>query len=238
MRYTIAVIFILLLAAQTGYAGNDSKGCVRISGEELVSIYKEAVFKNHPWKGKGEIIIKDISTPPGILVPEDERMNLQACFSPEEDFLGLTTATFSPGTGTSRVYRVSAKIHVMADIPVVKKSIPRGAIITDEFFEVKRFDISLSPLVVVDKKACLGMRAKSMIASGKPILSCNIERVPLISRGDIVAIEAKGGGLVVQDRGIALKDGHLNERIPVRNASSGKQIVGTIIAHSQVEVTF
>jgi flagella basal body P-ring formation protein FlgA len=40
------------------------------------------------------------------------------------------------------------------------------------------------------------------------------------------------------DRGIALKDGCLGDAIPIRNAGSGKQVVGTIIAHSQVEVIF
>ena len=51
-------------------------------------------------------------------------------------------------------------------------------------------------------------------------------------------MEARTGNLVIVDRGIALKDGYLGEKIPIRNAASGKQVVGTIIAHSQVEVTF
>jgi flagella basal body P-ring formation protein FlgA len=41
---------------------------------------------------------------------------------------------------------------------------------------------------------------------------------------------------VVRDRGIALKDGYQGEPIPVRNVASGKQVVGTIIAASLVQV--
>jgi len=239
MRHTLAVILIIFFTFHACHAGKEEmKGLVRISGEELASIYKEAVLEKSPWKGKGEIVIKDIKTPRYVMAAEKERAGLQAVFSPDEDFMGLTTATFSLGTGSSRLCRVSGKIHVMTELPVVKKNIPRGVIITEEFLEVKPYDISISPLIVADRKACLGMRTKTMIPAGKPVLSCNIERPPLISRGDLVAIEARSGGLVVQDKGIALKDGLLNERIPIRNASSGKQIVGTIIAHSQVEVTF
>jgi len=76
------------------------------------------------------------------------------------------------------------------------------------------------------------------LQEGKPILKSNVEQPPLVNRGDFVFIEARSDVLMIQDRGIALKDGYIHERIPVRNVTSGRQIYGTVIAPLQVEVTF
>ena len=49
-------------------------------------------------------------------------------------------------------------------------------------------------------------------------------------------IEARVNDLVVTDKGVALKDGYQGEPIPVKNVTSGKQVVGTIIAAALVQV--
>jgi flagella basal body P-ring formation protein FlgA len=54
--------------------------------------------------------------------------------------------------------------------------------------------------------------------------------------GETVVIEAQVKNLVVRDKGIALRDGYQGETIPVKNASSGRKVVGTIIAASLVQV--
>lgn len=211
----------------------------KISKEELEAVYKDAVMKNSPWKGKGSLVIQDVKTPPYVSVPEKDCDLIQAKFSPREDFLGLTTASITFGSGTtSTVIRASGKIQVIAEVPLAKAGIARGAVISEADIEMQQIDISISPLIITDKDDCLGKRAKTMLQAGKPILKSNIEQPPVINRGEIVAIEARSGGLVIRDKGIALKDGYLNERIPVRNAASGKQILGTIIAASLVVVTF
>lgn len=216
-----------------------SEKLTKISEEELEAVYKDAVMKNSPWKEKGSLVIKDVKAPPYVSVPEKDRDLIQAKFSPREDFLGLTTASITFGLETTpTVIRVSGKIQVIAEVPLAKANIARGEVISEADIEMQQIDISISPLIITDKGDCLGKRAKTMLQAGKPILKSNIEQPPVINRGELVAIEARAEGLVIRDKGIALKDGYLHERIPVRNASSGKQILGTIIAASRVEVTF
>ncbi len=210
----------------------------KISGEEIEALFRNAVLKSSPYKGRGGIEINDVRTPSSLSVPVGDKGRLQAKFSPAEDFLGLVTATISAAGSTSEICRVSGRIRVMAQVPVAARPIPRGALITEADLELRACDLSASPLMVTDLKDCLGMRAKTALRAGKPLLRPNIAVPPLVSRGDLVAMEARTENLVIVDRGIALKDGCLGEKIPVRNAASGKQVIGTIIAHSQVEVTF
>jgi flagellar basal body P-ring formation protein FlgA len=210
----------------------------RISGAELEALYREAVLRSSPFKGRGAIEMSDIRTPSGVVVPEKDKGLIQAKFARGEDFLGLVTATISAGGNSSEVARVSGRVRVMAQIPVAGKPIPRGALISEGDIEMQTCDISASPLIVRDKAECLGKRAKTTLQAGKPFSRSNIEQPPLVSRGDVIAIQARSEELVVMDRGVALRDGRLGERIPIRNVGSGKQIVGTIIAHSLAEVTF
>ena len=210
-----------------------------ISNKRLEKIFKDTVLAKSPWKGKGKIIIEDIKITGSTRVLERDKDTMQAKISPREDFLGHTSMTLVFGKGaTARQVRLSAKVKVIASIPVVKTSIKRGDIITQDDIEVKPLEISAYPTAVMDKKECLGKRAKTRLRPGRALLRTNIEDPPLISRGDVVFIQARGDRLIIRDKGVALKDGRLTEQIPVRNVTSGKQIVGTIIAASCIEVYF
>ena len=212
---------------------------VDLSAKDLVDLYRNGIMESSPWKRVGEVVIEDVKVPAGFRVPEKYRHAVQAKFSPREDFLGLTPATLTAGLGASAVScRVSGKVRVMASVPVARTNLTRGAVISETDLETKRLDISTYPALAWDKKECVDMRLKGSLRAGSPLLRSNIEQPPLISRGDPVFIEARCEGLVVRDRGIALKDGFLEEQIPVKNAASGKKVFGTVIAASRIEVMF
>lgn len=212
---------------------------VELSGKDLADLFRNGVIKSSPWKKKGEVVIEDVKVPAGFRVPEKYRNAIQAKFSPREDFLGFTSATLTAGLGTSAVScRVSGKVRVMASVPVARTNLTRGTLIGESDLETKRLDISTYPALAWDMKECVGMRLKGSLRAGSPLLRSNIEQPPLISRGDPVFIEARCGGLVVRDRGVALKDGFLEEQILVKNTASGRKVFGTVIAASRIEVMF
>ncbi|MBN2297243.1 MAG: flagellar basal body P-ring formation protein FlgA [Deltaproteobacteria bacterium] len=212
---------------------------VKISAKRLEEIFKETVLAESPWKNTGTIVIEGISVSGSVHVLKKDIDAVQAKISPHEDFLGHTSIAFVFGKGASAdQVNISARVKVIADVPVAKATINRGDIITKADIEVKPVDISMYPRVVVDEGECLGKRAKTRLRRGRPFLGLNIEDPPLISKGDIVYIEARSKNLVIRDKGEALKDGRLSEEIPVRNITSGKQIVGTIIAASCIAVHF
>ncbi|HHO75148.1 MAG TPA: flagellar basal body P-ring formation protein FlgA [Deltaproteobacteria bacterium] len=218
---------------------NITRKYVKISVERLERLFTETVLAESPWKDKGTIVIEGISISNSVTVLSQHRDIIQAKISPHEDFLGHTSIAFVFGEGSQKSQvNISARLKVIADVPVAKKPISRGDIITEADIEVRSLDISTYPRVVFDAQECIGKRAKTRLRSGRPFAELNMELPPLISRGDIVYIEVRSKNLVIRDKGEALKDGSLSEQIPVRNMTSGRQIVGTIIAASCVAVYF
>lgn len=212
-------------------------GTVEVPEEVLRKAFIEAVHRNSPWKEAGTIEVRDIrvSRLPRVL-PADSN-TIQAKFSSRTNFLGFTTATLYVGAGPSpeRV-TVTGRVKLMADIPVARTRVPSGTILTPGDFEVRTVDISGTPDVCMRLEDCAGRRARVTLRQGNPVQLSQIERVPDVCSGAHVTIQALAGNIMVEARGVAIRDGRFGENIPVKNLSSGKQVVGTIIAPSIVQV--
>ena len=210
---------------------------VEVPEEALRRVFVEEIHQNSPWRDTGTIEVHDVrvSRLPRVL-PADSR-TIQAKFSSRDDFLGFTTATLSVGSGPSpeRV-TVTGRVRLMADIPVVRAKVPSGRIVKPDDLVVRSVDISATPKVYTRLEDCVGKRARVTLRAGNPVQLSQIERMPDVCSGEMVMIQARSHNIMVEARGIAVKDGYTGEHIPVKNASSGKQVIGTIIAPSVVQV--
>ena len=232
------LIWLVLLLVPLAAAAQDCDGRVSVTKERLVAMYRDAILKQSPWMDKGEIIIEGLRTPLNLTVPERDKETFQAKFAPNEDFLGFTTLTLSFGADASVKATLGAIVRVVAEVPVAKTEIRRGALIGEQDLELKKVDITQYPPLAINIPGCVGMRAKSWIRKGLPVLLTNIDVPPLVAKGEAVFIEASGDNLQVMDRGMALMDGRLDQKIAVRNMTSGRQIIGTVIAPSRIRVDF
>lgn len=211
---------------------------VEVSRESVEKAFIEQLCSRNPWKDTGKVEIEQVRIPRTPMVRDAGPVSIQANFSPHEDFLGLVTANMvvSSGTSLDRV-TVSARVRLMADVPVLRSKVPTGAMISPSDVVIKKMDISSNPRqLCIRPEDCVGKRAKAALLEGRPIKISQIEMKPDICSGDMVVIQARINDLVVSDKGVALKDGHLGEPIPVKNVSSGKRVIGTIIADSLVQV--
>jgi flagella basal body P-ring formation protein FlgA len=208
-----------------------------VTKEILEKIFIEEVIKQSPWKETGKVEVDQVRVPRCPIVRDADPIAIQAKFSPHEDFLGFIMANLIIGSGPSpeRV-TVSGRVRLLADVPVVCTRIKTGRTISSSDLVMRIIDISSCPRAYTRQENCVGKRAKVTLREGKPILPSQVERKPDVCSGEWVFIEARINNLVVRDRGIALKDGYQGEPIPVRNVASGKQVVGTIIAASLVQV--
>jgi flagella basal body P-ring formation protein FlgA len=235
-RTTLLCILCLLLPlavmASTGPA------CEIIPIERLAELYREAILTHSPWKDKGDIVIEAIKAPTSFKATPVDMETVQAKFAPREDFLGFTSITLVCGFAGTEKVMVSGMVRVFAEVPVAKSEIRRGTLIEAADLEVRRIDITQYPASAMDMQHCVGMRAKSFIRKGAPVLLANIDVPPLVYKGAPVMIEVLSQDLLVSDKGIALMDGRADERILVRNMRSGRKIIGTVIAPSRVRVEF
>ncbi len=213
---------------------------VNISKQTLQNIFTKTLIAKNPWHHRGEIKIKNFNAPLKVRVPEEASKSCFVKFSQRSRFIGPTSGSIIFGRDMldRKIVHVSAFITFRTDIPVPRHTISRGRVITKNDLYIKHLDISHWPALVMDPRDCIGMRAKTYIKKDQPILASNIEKPPVISRGQVVLIEAVGNNIVVSDKGIALRDGYIKDTIPVKNLSSGRQVFGTVVAASRVRVEF
>ncbi|HVN70998.1 MAG TPA: flagellar basal body P-ring formation chaperone FlgA [Desulfomonilia bacterium] len=210
---------------------------VEVSEGALDKVFMEEIIKNSPWKNIGKIEVTDVRVSRLPKVMQADANVIQAKFSSHERYLGFVTANMLIGSGpTPEKVTVTGKVKLIADVPVMKVKVASGRIITPGDLTVKSCDISTCPNANTRIEDCVGKRSKVTLLEGNPVLPSQVQRKPDICTGEIVSIEARVNNLVVRDKGIALKDGYQGETIPVKNASSGRQVVGTIIAASVVQV--
>ena len=203
--------------------------------EELTRLYVAKVMQASPWTSRGRIEISDIRVPENLNVPAADLKRLTAEFAPREDFLGPVCLDLK--FGSSRQARLNGRVQVYASVPV-SRGLKPGQAVTADAIEVRELELSGFGTILTSPEQCRGLRAKTTIRPGQPLQRCQLEAIPLVCRGATVMLEATAPGLVITDSGQALRDGFASDRIPVKNLSSGRTVIGTVIAPSRVRVVF
>jgi flagella basal body P-ring formation protein FlgA len=132
---------------------------------------------------------------------------------------------------------VIVRIEVYKDVLVANRQIGKKESIGEKDLDLKTKEVSLYPAkYFTSKDEIIGKIAGSMIQKGMVILDWMVADEPVVSRGSQIKIIAKGENIVIETRGIALKDGQLNDLIPVRRENSREEFKARIIAPDVVEV--
>jgi flagella basal body P-ring formation protein FlgA len=230
-RYLGEVVF-------TGASRTHVVSCtVEVPEDTLKKVFVEEIVRNCPWKNTGRIEVSDIRVSRIPKVLHAESNTIRAKFSSHERFLGFVTASLLIGSGPfPENVTASGKVKLMADVPTVRARLASGKIIALGDLVMRSLDISSCPNAYTRLEDCVGKLSKVTLLEGNPIEPSKVQRRPDVRSGEIVLIEAGVDDLVVRDKGIAMKDGYQGDAIPVKNVSSGRQVVGTIIAASLVHV--
>ncbi len=210
---------------------------VEVPEEVLKKVFIEEILKNSPWKDTGRIEVVDVRVSRLPKVLQADSSIIRAKFSSFERYLGFTTAVMLVGSGISpSKVTITGKVKLVAEIPAVRAKVAAGRVITTSDLMISTIDISSCPNAYNRPEDCVGKRAKVTLREGYPILPAQLERKPDVLIGETVVIQARIDNIIVRDKGIAMKDGYMNEPIPVKNVSSGRKVLGTIIAASLVQV--
>jgi flagella basal body P-ring formation protein FlgA len=133
---------------------------------------------------------------------------------------------------------IRVRLEAIAEILVASDNLRRGEIISPRNVSYVEQDISRLKQPFYDGDNVYGMRLKRSIRLGTPLLRKQVERPPLIERGDRVVIQANRGGLLLTDAGEAKEKGRINETIRVINLRSRKVILGRVAEAGLVTVDF
>lgn len=129
--------------------------------------------------------------------------------------------------------------QITGKLPVVKttRSILEQAVIGKEDVKIDYIPYNrVRRNTIVDLDTVIGMRTKRAIGPDSTLTARQLQPPYLVFEEQPVNIVTEIGNIHVESAGMALKDGTLNQQVPVRNLSSDTVIKGIVIAPNTVKV--
>ncbi len=129
-----------------------------------------------------------------------------------------------------QTHRGYAIIKLWTKAIVSTRQINVGESIDESVLTTRSIDISrLRGGFTTNLQEVVGYRVKRKIKQHQAITFMYLTAPDLVTKGEIVTLQAQGNGFVASTKAQSLQDGKLGERIKVRNLSSNKIIQAQVI---------
>lgn len=134
---------------------------------------------------------------------------------------------------------IRVEVEALADMVVPVHQIDYGRVITTDDVVVKKMDIAAVNGRFVSKTAdAVGRKARTTFRANSPIKPELLEKVPLISSGQMVTVLAETGNIRITVTGKARSSGAEGDTIRVQNLDSLKEFPARIIDAKTVAIAF
>lgn len=141
------------------------------------------------------------------------------------------------GDPAAQRVRVSGRLHMVREIPVLNRRVLSGEIITKADIRWIRVRADrLQPNTIMDASDLIGMAAKRGQRAGKPIRLRDIGRPILVPKGRHVTLVLETPSMMLTVRGRALEDGGAGDIIRVANTHSNTVVQGEVIGSDRIRV--
>lgn len=133
---------------------------------------------------------------------------------------------------------VSGTYDVMASIPVLKRQVHSGEVITaDDVIYDKQSSRHLRKDTVTDSKDLIGKSPKNVISQGRPIREAEISNPAVLLKGTHITMVYRSRNLEIRTTGEALDSGAKGDVVRIRNLSSKSIVEGVVENGDRVHVT-
>lgn len=220
-RFTPA---LLLLSAASAFAGNDPGAVARA-----------LVQREHPWQG----LPTDIRSEPLAAGSP-----FRTCATPLVAFLppGVRVGTQTPvgvrctaGSGWTLTIPVSARPQ--AEVLVAGRSLAPGQPLQVGDVTLARRDIGALGYGYLTELPREGRwKLRQGVTAGQPLTPQDLAPDALLKRGQTVTLRYRSEAIAILQRGEALTDAALGERVSVRNRESGRLVDGVVRGDATVDV--
>ena len=174
----------------------------------------------------------------------DPRLRLPRCTTPLKPFVRTGTrlsgrVVVGVRCNGAKPWKVYLPVHVgvFHNVIVASRPLPRGHVVQQGDFELASRDVSgILGEYLSDPDAILGRRLTRSVTKGLVLTSPLLQDQKLISRGQIVTLNAGSAGVNIRMSGVAVSEGSRDQLIRVKNMTSGKIVEGRIRSDSVVEV--
>ena len=154
--------------------------------------------------------------------------------------LGLINLEITILREQAEVQRVPmvASVAMIRNVVVARKAINRGATVTPEHVHVesRRFTRT-EGIGAANLGEVIGLRARRFVPLGELVEARDLERVPLVRRGQVVEVISRFGAVSVRTAAKVREEGGYGEMVTLQLPRQGRtQIVGRVVGPQRVEV--
>jgi flagella basal body P-ring formation protein FlgA len=172
---------------------------------------------------------------PSVILPEGTlRIDVKQLSSTNSKVL-VVKVSFYVDDKYIKAVNLSFKTDIKKVVYAVKVYVPKGTVITEEMIAEKTVD-SIVPSAIEKKEDIIGKVATRILYPGQIITSNAVVEPPLVNKNEEVEAIRRIGNLTISTKLIALQDGYFGQTIRLRNPSSFKEVLGTVIGRGKVEV--
>jgi len=169
--------------------------------------------------------------------------DLQAQWSAGSRTLGRVTVQVSCAEPTAWRVHVQATVTLDGYVWALDQGAQRGDVLSKAMLAKQKIKLGANNAAllasgnpIVDVEPWLGYTFSQRISAGKVLTDRMLKRANLVNKGEKVLIRHRATGLQLQTFGTALKGAATDQRIQVRNNSSGKIVEAVVVARGVVDI--
>ena len=195
----------------------------------MVESLRDYILANMPWKPENAEI--DIPEPFDDVVVPDGNMAIEWHMNPQYHFVGSGgfRADIKVDGKTIRSVMMRANINAYEEVLVAKSEVQRGKPAREQDFELrKNLLLNGSSEFIKDSAQLEGLIAKKSLFPGQVIKPSDFEAPIAIKRGQVISVETRAGGLLIQSQAVALADARIGDLVQCNNPSSSQTFQGLV----------
>lgn len=183
--------------------------------------------------------VHNIQTGRGMTVPSGElRLHVRLL---SDQLLGRVPAQIEVRVDGRTVgqTRASAQVDIYGQVLVARRSLQRHQMISAEDVRPVKANLAeVGSTVATDPEQLIGMRTRTPVGLGQPLDLRDMERAPIIRRGEVVTMVCNQGEMKVTAKGEAQQTGYVGSRIKLTNMASRRSVYGRVLPSGDVLVEF
>lgn len=202
---------------------------LEVTPAQLSESLREFIMTSMPWDLQDALI--DVQAPPGTIRTPDGDLQIDWTANPQYRFVGPSVfrGSIAVDGAVQRTVTVRANVEAYAELLVARRDIPRGTLISANDLDYRKLSLQSTPEgVLEDHSEALGRVAKKTLLAGQPLTLRNLDLPVLVKRNQVVPVEVRLGGVLVQSRARAMSEGRVGDLVLCANTDSKEQFQGVV----------
>ena len=184
--------------------------------------------------------MQDVRIPDRVVLSTPQ-YDLSIRVPPNARYLGPTSIEIifnKGGLGQKRIW-VRAYLEVLSPVVITQRPVARGHTLSADDVCLEKRDLATVPAgAVANLHEVLGLRLKQTLGVGAVLRRTQVEKPPVVKRGDVVRLLIETESLIITALGRVDEGGGMGDTIRVINLDSKRRVYGEIVDSETVRVRY